>query len=248
VARELGLPWSTLQYVVLGDDILIGDPRVGARYVKLVRSLGVEVSPTKTYVSSEISEFAKRYLFQGIEVSPLPMTISEVRTVPEMVSALLGAATKGLVPASGIPGAVKSLLEETGSSLRKSSEGGIQAFYCQEATRYLRGEITAGEFIAVICSRPGAAVLPDGGLDSGDPGVWGNYLLRTAMVELLQDSLVVGSGSFADIYDRVVDQVLYNPARSLWWADLERHVPLLALSVQIDRVVVDLSASLDSLP
>lgn len=248
MARELGLPWGTLQYVVLGDDILIGDPRVGKRYVKLIRELGVEVSPTKTYVSSEISEFAKRYLYKGTEVSPLPLTISEVRSVPEMVSALLGAGMKGLIPVDGIPVAVQRLLEETGSTQRESREGGIQAFYCQKATSYLRGEITAGEFVAVVCSRLGHPVLPDGGLDSGNPEVWGGILLRTAMVDLLQQSLVVGANSFADTYDRVSDMVLYNPARSLWWADLEAHVPLLALAVQIDRVVIDLAASLESLP
>lgn len=59
---ELGIDWSKAKYVLLGDDILIGDSALGERYRQMVSDLGVEVSPTKTFVSSEICEFAKRFL------------------------------------------------------------------------------------------------------------------------------------------------------------------------------------------
>jgi hypothetical protein len=249
IAREIGVPWASLQYVVLGDDILIGDPRVGTRYLKLIQELGVEVSPTKTYVSSELSEFAKRYLFRGVEVSPLPISsVSETREVPDLVSSLLGARSKGLVPVAGIPDAIRGLLWETGSTRSESRNGGIRAFYCQKATAFLRGEITAGDFVTVICSRPGFEVLsgPESGSQEASP-VWGMYILRRAMVDLLVESLVAGSGSFASVYDRVSDSVLDNPHRSLWWEDLETAVPLLALAVQIDRVVLEMDSTLENL-
>jgi hypothetical protein len=58
--RELGIPWSSARYVVLGDDILIGDPRIASAYRSRLLSLGVEVSLEKTLVSSDTFEFAKR--------------------------------------------------------------------------------------------------------------------------------------------------------------------------------------------
>jgi hypothetical protein len=73
------------------------------------------------------------------------------------------------------------------------------------------------------------------------------YILRRAMVDLLVESLVAGSGSFASVYDRVSDSVLDNPHRSLWWEDLETAVPLLALAVQIDRVVLEMDSTLENL-
>jgi hypothetical protein len=60
IARELGRPWRTLPYVLLGDDVLIGDHDVGKRYMEMVRSLGIEVSELKTHISSTTCEFAKR--------------------------------------------------------------------------------------------------------------------------------------------------------------------------------------------
>lgn len=250
IARELGLPWETLQYVVLGDDILIGDPRVGRRYMALVSELGVEVSSTKTYISSELSEFAKRYHFRGSEVSPFPISsVSETREVPDLVSSLLGSRSKGLIPASGVPDAVKGLLWETGSTQSESRAAGIQAFYCQKATAFLRGEITAGDFVTVICSRPGFEVLsgPDSVSQKVSP-VWGMFVLRRAMVDLLKESLVAGPGSFATVYDRTEESVLRNPDRSLRWEELENSVPVLGLSIQIDKIVLELDSTLENLP
>lgn len=218
VACELGLQWSTLRYVVLGDDILIGDSAVGKRYMTLIQELGVEVSPTKTYISHEVSEFAKRYLYKGKEVSPLPISsVSETREVSDLVASLLGARSKGLEPVSGIPGAVRSLLWETGSTHSESRDGEARAFYCQKATAFLRGEITAGDFVTVICSHSAPAFLSEGEVEPQVTSpVWGNFFLRTVMVDLLMESLVVGPDSFARYYDRVSESVLMNPARSLW--------------------------------
>lgn len=56
----LGRDFSTLKYVVLGDDVLIGDRELGDRYIELIQSLGVEVSELKTHKSSTTLEFAKR--------------------------------------------------------------------------------------------------------------------------------------------------------------------------------------------
>lgn len=66
--------WRSSRYVLLGDDILIGDPRVALKYLQILEVLGVETSPSKTYVSKELCEFAKRLLYRGQEVTPFPVS------------------------------------------------------------------------------------------------------------------------------------------------------------------------------
>jgi hypothetical protein len=64
--------WFTL-YAVLGDDIVIADARVAAKYRALCRALGVEIGLAKSLVSTgQTLEFAKRLFFNGKDVSGLP--------------------------------------------------------------------------------------------------------------------------------------------------------------------------------
>lgn len=109
--RQSGVSWSSAKYVLLGDDILIGDSRVAKKYLKLLNQLDVEVSKSKTYISSEICEFAKRLIYQGDEITPFP--ISSVSNhpwnIPLVVSALKGEERKGYLAFRGIPEAVRSL-------------------------------------------------------------------------------------------------------------------------------------------
>jgi len=72
--QRAGVNWLKCRYVLLGDDILIGDPSVGREYRALVAELGVEVSEAKTYVSQDLCEFAKRLLYKGSEITPFPVS------------------------------------------------------------------------------------------------------------------------------------------------------------------------------
>jgi hypothetical protein len=47
-------------YILLGDDIVIYNDKVAKRYMKIMKSLGVELSPNKSHVSFDTYEFAKR--------------------------------------------------------------------------------------------------------------------------------------------------------------------------------------------
>jgi hypothetical protein len=47
-------------YILLGDDIVINHDLVSLKYIAIMRRLGVEISPTKTHVSINTYEFAKR--------------------------------------------------------------------------------------------------------------------------------------------------------------------------------------------
>jgi hypothetical protein len=48
------------QYIILGDDIVIKNDAVAKKYIEIIEKLGVEISISKTHVSSNTYEFAKR--------------------------------------------------------------------------------------------------------------------------------------------------------------------------------------------
>jgi len=60
LCKELGIPFKDAKYFLLGDDVIIGDSRLGDAYLAQIRSLGVDVSFAKTHISTTTLEFAKR--------------------------------------------------------------------------------------------------------------------------------------------------------------------------------------------
>jgi hypothetical protein len=62
------------RYAVLGDDLVIGDYRVAREYLALCKVIGVGVNMSKSIVSDNLSlEFAKRFFYKGVEVTPVPL-------------------------------------------------------------------------------------------------------------------------------------------------------------------------------
>lgn len=61
-------------YILLGDDIVIYHTQVAERYLAIIESLGVKISKTKSHVSFDTYEFAKRWFHKGIEISPIPIS------------------------------------------------------------------------------------------------------------------------------------------------------------------------------
>lgn len=61
------------KYALLGDDIVINDSLVAKCYLEIMKSLGVEISPTKSHVSYDTFEFAKRWFHHGKEITPAPL-------------------------------------------------------------------------------------------------------------------------------------------------------------------------------
>ena len=59
--------------MLLGDDIVIADDKVALEYTWILQQLDVPVSPTKTHVSKDTYEFAKRWWHRGAEVTPFPV-------------------------------------------------------------------------------------------------------------------------------------------------------------------------------
>jgi hypothetical protein len=60
-------------YMLLGDDIVIGDDDVAKSYLDVLTKLGVETSPSKTHISLHSYEFAKRWFHHGVEITGLPL-------------------------------------------------------------------------------------------------------------------------------------------------------------------------------
>jgi hypothetical protein len=58
-------------YVVLGDDIVINHDRVASEYLIIMRALGVSINMSKSIVSSDMVEFAKRWKTPDMDLSPL---------------------------------------------------------------------------------------------------------------------------------------------------------------------------------
>jgi hypothetical protein len=62
-------------YAVLGDDLVIFDQRVKTAYLRIVSALGVECGIAKSLLSpnGHAIEFAKRTLYKGVDISPIPL-------------------------------------------------------------------------------------------------------------------------------------------------------------------------------
>lgn len=62
LARKLGV---RADYAILGDDIVIRGDVLGKAYMEFLDSIKVPYSPAKTFISSEMLEFAKRVIYKG---------------------------------------------------------------------------------------------------------------------------------------------------------------------------------------
>nr|ALD89134.1 RNA-dependent RNA polymerase [Sclerotinia sclerotiorum mitovirus 17] len=78
------------RYKILGDDIVICDHALAAKYLEVMSQLGVEISPVKTHVSENLFEFAKRFGLQSVEISSFPITalISDINNYVSIVATL----------------------------------------------------------------------------------------------------------------------------------------------------------------
>lgn len=204
VSKELRRPWRTLPYVVLGDDILIGEARVGETYLGLISSLGVEFSASKSYISNEVSEFAKRILLTTdlTEISPFPISgIADATEVSLVVSTIREAERKGYSPNRGIPAAVSGLFQALAGprkdNPRKWASIQARAYLCDVSTRFLSGGLTSGDFFAAICG-PSGRGFTSSEVDS---------FLKVILANAFAKSLVGGPDSYAALSDRILIRV-----------------------------------------
>lgn len=87
--KLINLDYSKAKYVILGDDIVIGNKDLYLKYRELMRDFGVDISEPKTHESSYLMEFAKRWLYKGEEITPFPLPgLYEAGTSPYAIAAL----------------------------------------------------------------------------------------------------------------------------------------------------------------
>ncbi|AMQ67415.1 RNA-dependent RNA polymerase [Cronartium ribicola mitovirus 2] len=60
-------------YGVLGDDVVIRGDRGAFLYKEVMSCLDVKISESKTHVSNDTFEFAKRWFHKGAEITPFPL-------------------------------------------------------------------------------------------------------------------------------------------------------------------------------
>lgn len=107
------IPWDQAKYVMLGDDVMIGDDQLASAYRTRIKALGVEVSSEKTFSSTFVGEFAKRLFYKGEEISPFPISgLSEVTNRSYLfTNYLIDAGHKGWISVKGTPAAVCDFYE-----------------------------------------------------------------------------------------------------------------------------------------
>lgn len=89
-AHLCGKPLGFNQYILLGDDIVIKDDNVALKYIWVMTQLGVEISESKTHVSSDTYEFAKRWIRGSDELTGLPLSgISDNITQISIITKIL---------------------------------------------------------------------------------------------------------------------------------------------------------------
>jgi hypothetical protein len=230
--QEIGVKWSGAKYVVLGDDILIGDEALGEAYRAKIQTLGVEVSPAKTFVSKDLCEFAKRYLFQGTEVTPYPISsvVGNLGDVSLLVSAIWGEGRKGLVPRSGIPGAVGTLYDFLGRRKENVRHAVQRARDCELATQLIQGTISPVEFTLLSCG----ARTPE---EFDFIQSMGMELFSLAVRSIIQKSLESGSRTLeSDVYHDLLEAVTrIRSAGGTGWEALD--IPLFAVYASFEEEV-----------
>jgi len=189
--QELGIKWRKARYVILGDDVLIGDDRLAVLYREKLKILGVEVSENKTFSSPLICEFAKRYLYKGEEVSPFPISslMDHFGDASLLVGSLTGETRKGLQPLSSIPKAIKSLSVAVGRSYGHSQNLANKAAVAQLTTEFIQGTVEAGDYIARL-NHPQDEASQDF-LQSITP-----HLISETCHRLVHEALLSGDKSF----------------------------------------------------
>jgi len=156
--------WRSSPYVLLGDDILIGDKELAEEYRKIIRSLGVDVSPIKSHSSDKLFEFAKRLVLNGQEITPFPISaLAECGKQFHLLANLhLEEVNRGWVWKSGISPSIHNyyqrVLQMSATYSRKSSE---RAYRTVLMLKYIRGKFTAVELVYMFVRRyaPNPATL-----------------------------------------------------------------------------------------
>jgi len=154
---ELKIPFYKAKYCLLGDDILIGDHNLYARYREKLKLYRVEVSEAKTHESEILCEFAKRWIYKGQEISPYPLpALREAgKKFMNLVPLVVEEEKRGHLLECGIPEAVSMWIRICCSDVEnkrfrrekfyKAQSKKSQVVY--DIIRYFRGKCSASQLV-----------------------------------------------------------------------------------------------------
>jgi hypothetical protein len=102
LAAHKGKVENFVDYAVLGDDIVIKNDIVAGKYLELMELLGVKINPSKSIISNDLCEFAKRLVTPTHDISPIgPGAILSITRKPALIGAFFHELTsKSLVVSS----------------------------------------------------------------------------------------------------------------------------------------------------
>jgi hypothetical protein len=84
-SKRAGWKQTYTNYMLLGDDLVLGDDEVAKHYLDIIGDLSVPVSSTKTHVSKHMYEFAKRWMYRGFDVTGFPISALSTYHGPETI-------------------------------------------------------------------------------------------------------------------------------------------------------------------
>ena len=87
-------------YCLLGDDIVIAGSEVGQSYKEVIMQLGVSISESKTHVSDDTFELAKKWYHRGAQITPFPLNraLESNGDYVSLAETIADAYRKGLTP------------------------------------------------------------------------------------------------------------------------------------------------------
>lgn len=163
-------------------------------------SLGVAISEPKSWISQEICEFAKRYIYRGAEVTPFPVSavVENLGEIPLLVSALVGEQKKGYEPLAGIPDALGELARTLHRRSKDCRNWSKWASDSLSSINFSQGNVEALDFLRSLNHPPGEAEAEVIFLE-------GERLISAAITKLLGTALR-GKGK-VQIGDQISDEV-----------------------------------------
>lgn len=235
--RELGLNWKKAQYVILGDDVVIRNDALAAKYMEALTRLGVEYSPAKTHSSPFMYEFAKRVVHSGIELTPFP--IAALYSTRKQKSLQLNVCDseqrKGWCFPNGIPAELSELFSFLRYPRRYVQRTKKSMFITYQFLKAMRGEESAKDALQQISD----SYYPTVNVDNDTLAI---RLCRTAVLTVLESSF----SSLTKKSGKALGQVAENLVIMITGAVFEETPRL--LSDGRENSAIDVSTLIQSLP
>jgi len=150
--KELGINWKEAPYILLGDDIVIKNDILAQKYMEVISELGLEFSLTKSHISYHCFEFAKRFFYNGQEITPFPIDalLSTRKTPSLMFNVINDESSKNWNSPLGTPAVSSELYRALGFNSTFVAKKLEDFFITYHIMIALRGWITAGQCYYII--------------------------------------------------------------------------------------------------